>query len=323
MVNRLEVNILMLIEYLRYFIALNNYHSITKTSRMMHTTPQNVSRILKKIEDEMNTVLFTRNNNGIQLTEHGKQFLEFSKNTVFKFDELSSKFSFQNSEEIKSVTIYSNDFLNDFILNDALAPFVEEYPHILVNNIIVDYAEGFRKLENETESIGFLFYTEDTDYPNELDIIPFQEFMSVIVVSKTHPLANKRYITIEDLRACKIVVYSRNKYSDCGIFHLLNIDPIKEKIPVLSSGNLETCYHILTNSNYVFPSIYENFVKQDQFIQDHCVAIPIQNLSLSRTGIIKSQKLPLDSPQQLLINFILNYVNVNMAITKKQYNEML
>ena len=62
----------MQIEHLRCFIALSQTQSITKTSYAFHTTPQNISRILRKLESEMNVPLFERHSNGFfkSLSKH-------------------------------------------------------------------------------------------------------------------------------------------------------------------------------------------------------------------------------------------------------------
>ena len=65
----------MQIEHLRYFIALDTFQSINKTSRELGTTPQNVSRILKNLETEMDADLFFRTADGVTLTQTGTDFL--------------------------------------------------------------------------------------------------------------------------------------------------------------------------------------------------------------------------------------------------------
>lgn len=137
----------MQIDHLRYFIALDNLKSVTKISHLFNTTPQNVSRILKNLETEMDDILFIRTGEGIALTPEGEQFLEFAKTTVYQFDELQAKIQFkktQNQTEYE-VTLYSNNVINEIILNDILIAFSNQYPAIMVKNIIVDWKTGLSK----------------------------------------------------------------------------------------------------------------------------------------------------------------------------------
>lgn len=299
----------MLIDHMRYFIALNDHHSITKTSQAMHTTPQNVSRILKKLETEMNAVLFLRTADGIQLTSAGEEFLDYCKSTVYRFDEMHARFSIKDPQSIQTVTLYSNDFLNEYILNDALVSFAKEHPTILVNNLVVDYAEGFRNLETDPLAIGFLFYNDQrVPYSDKLVIVPACEMHPIFCVSRSHPLTKRFSISKEQLLSYKFVVCSKNNPTDSGTFHFLEIDPLLEQVPIISSSSLRTCYQITANSDYVFFSTQENFLQQDAAIQDNLVALPIHDYPISRSAMIRSVSLPSDSPQQFLFSYILNYI---------------
>lgn len=298
----------MIIDHLRYFIALSENSSITKTGHAMSTTPQNVSRIIKKLETEMNTLLFLRTNSGISLTKEGEEFLEFCKNTVYQFDEMHSRFSFKDIQENQTVTLYSNDFLNEYFLNDALITFINDYPSISVNNIIVDYAEGFRKLEKDPLAIGFLFYDEQRIYNNSLTIIPTCELHPVVCVNNTHPLTKYHIISKEQLLKYRFIVCSKNSPIDSGTFHFLQIDPLFEQIPIISFGNLCTCYQMVANSDYIFFSIKENLLQQDETIQSTLTTIPLQGFTISKVAMIKSIDLPSKSPQQLLFSYILKEI---------------
>ena len=151
----------MQLDHLRYFIALNNHRSITKASHTLYTTPQNVSRILKKLEDEMHARFFTRTADGILLTAEGAQFLSFARSTVYAHDELQVQFALARTTDAKAleVQLYSNDFINEVILNDALTAFVKAHPNIAVKNSVVDYAEGYRKLIDDPRPSAFFSRT--------------------------------------------------------------------------------------------------------------------------------------------------------------------
>ena len=48
------------IEYIEYLIMLKQTGSINKSAVLLHTSPQNVSRIMKQMEDELNVEPFKR-----------------------------------------------------------------------------------------------------------------------------------------------------------------------------------------------------------------------------------------------------------------------
>lgn len=56
----------------RVFYYVAKEKSITKASKKLFISQPAISKSLKKLEDELNTVLFTRNLNGVELTDQGK-----------------------------------------------------------------------------------------------------------------------------------------------------------------------------------------------------------------------------------------------------------
>lgn len=58
----------MRLEYLSYIIAIHQGGSLSKAAELLHTSPQNVSRVLQLLENETQLSLFKRTTQGIVLT---------------------------------------------------------------------------------------------------------------------------------------------------------------------------------------------------------------------------------------------------------------
>ena len=296
----------MQIDHLRYFVALSGYNSITKTSHVFNTTPQNISRILKKLEDEMNTILFIRTQEGIQLTPEGVRFLHFAKNTIYQFDELHAAFQF-NSAENKEVTLYSSEAINNVVLRDILLAFAQDYPTITVRNITVDWKNGYAKLQQNPTALGFLYYLSEENSGNDnLFIVPTFEFHSVVIVNKVHPLAQAKSCLKQQLIDEKLLIYVKNGLDDTALFHALGLDKNPQKKSIACSGNLQTCYQMVANNDFVYITTFESFMQLDESLYKNLIAVPIADYPSISCALIKSLSLPSDSPQQLLYSYILN-----------------
>lgn len=300
----------MQLDHLRYFIALNDHRSITKASHTLYTTPQNVSRILKKLEDEMHARFFTRTADGILLTAEGAQFLSFARSTVYAHDELQVQFALARTTDAKAleVQLYSNDFINEVILNDALTAFVKAHPNIAVKNSVVDYAEGYRKLIDDPQAIGFLFSDSQESRTTALSLEPALEVQPIVCVNRDHPLAKKTAVSLQQLRDCRFVICCKNNPADSGIFYFINWNDHMQPKAIATSGNLTACYQMAANSDYVFFSVMEHFLQQSDDLRHKLAAIPIIEFTSSCGAMIKSRVLPSDSPQQLLFSFILHFI---------------
>lgn len=64
----------MRIEDLKIFVDVVRYHSMNIAAEMNYTTPQNLSKIIKRMEDELGVVLFNRSRKGSELTQQGEIF---------------------------------------------------------------------------------------------------------------------------------------------------------------------------------------------------------------------------------------------------------
>lgn len=300
----------MQIDHLRYFIALDNLKSVTKISHLFNTTPQNVSRILKNLETEMDDILFIRTGEGIALTPEGEQFLEFAKTTVYQFDELQAKIQFkktQNQTEYE-VTLYSNNVINEIILNDILIAFSNQYPAIMVKNIIVDWKTGYQNVLQNPEAIAFLYYLPKENQLENFLIVPALQSHPVAIMSKNHPLAKYPQCYKKQLVDYKFIVLTQNDVTDTEAFYFFRLHPAVPKVSIASSGNLKSCYQITANSDYICPGSLESFLRQEETIRKNLVAVPIIDIPVSTHSLIKSKNLPQNSPQNLLFTFIQNYL---------------
>lgn len=296
----------MQIDHLRYFVALSDYNSITKTSHVFDTTPQNVSRILKKLEDEMNAILFIRTQEGIQLTPEGVRFLHFAKNTIYQFDELYAAFQF-NSAENKEVTLYSSEGINNVVLRDILLAFAQDYPAITVKNITVDWKNGYTKLQQDPTALGFHYFLPDENNKDDnLLVVPTLELHPVAVVNKTHPLAQAKSFSKQQLINEKLLIYVKNELIDTTLFHALGLDQDPKGKSIACSGNMQTCYQMVANNGFVYITMIETFMQLDESLRKNLVTVPITDNPFISCALIKSRSLPLDSPQQLLYSYILN-----------------
>lgn len=298
------------IDHLRYFVALNNFNSVTKASHFLNTTPQNVSRVLKKLETEMDTILVNRTPDGITLTSEGERFLQLAKTTIYQFDELQADIQLKKSDTYKhsEVVLFSNNVVNEIILNDILIAFYNQYPTIIVKNIIVDWKEGYDSINTNPSAIAFLYYLPEENQLENFVIIPALQAHPVAIISKNHPLAKKQQINLKEICNYKLILLTQNNVKDTEVFHYLNLQHFTQKISIASSGNLKSCYHLTANSDYICPGSLESFLRQDETIRKNLVAIPITGYISIMAALIKSKDLSQDSPQHLLFTFILNYL---------------
>lgn len=302
----------MQVHHLRYYIAICDHHSVNKASIFLNTTPQNVSRILKSIEGELNTILFERTIDGLSLTPEGEEFLQFAKSMVYQFDELLAKFHLRKKQRLQEteITIISSNTINEIILNKILIAFLKKYPNIIVKNTtIVNVVDGYDYIHANPKAIALLYsHPEKTADENNFIITPILKLHPVIIAEKNHPLTSKSACQLKDLNQYNILIYANNTYIDTLAYHYLNLKNLSSHQSISYLGNLEACYEMVANSDYLTVDSLEGFLCKKEDLKNKTVAVPISDIPFMDCFLIKSKDLPTDSPQQLLYAFILNYL---------------
>lgn len=167
---------------LEYFICFIEEGSLLKASKRLHISQPSLSKAMQKLEDALSLKLFSRSKNRLILNENGKALLPYIKDCLLTIDSLENKAkSLKDKDQkikigitapgpsIKYHEILSNNDLFNVEINDELTLINglnnNKYDVIFINQ---DYKkDGYISYLNMIETLG-------------------------ILVSKNHPLANKK-----------------------------------------------------------------------------------------------------------------------------------
>jgi LysR family hydrogen peroxide-inducible transcriptional activator len=125
-------NYKMNLQQLEYIIALDNYKSFSKAAEACFITQATLSTMVKRLEEELDVVLFDRKTNPIITTDCGKEIIEEAKKVVFHKNylvELAHQVKGKIEGEIKIgiiPTIASN------LLHRILPVIFHKYPNLRI-----------------------------------------------------------------------------------------------------------------------------------------------------------------------------------------------
>lgn len=118
------------IDSFRLFAAVAHAGSIAGGAEALRISPSLASRRIAALEDTMGTRLLLRSTRRVQLTEAGTRFLQWAKQTVASYEEISDEIGVQAHEPVGTVRIAANDYMGPRYLLDAVAQFREQYPRV-------------------------------------------------------------------------------------------------------------------------------------------------------------------------------------------------
>lgn len=185
------------IRTLRYFLAVAREENMTRAAELLHVTQPTLSKALKSLEDELGKKLFTRHSFSITLTEEGVLLRNRAEDLVSMADKIEQEFL--NLDDLTGGDIYfglAESYQIRYLARE-LRQCKKTYPHLHYNISSGDTEQVTEKLDK-----GLLDFAVICETPNErkYDFLPFPEadyFGAVFPASS--PLAQKEYITVEDL----------------------------------------------------------------------------------------------------------------------------
>lgn len=197
------------INSIRYFVETAKAENITKAAKNCYISQQALSKEIAGLEKELGVLLFTRGSNYIHLSQEGKQLLPIASAMLESYDFYSKTLiSAANTSKQALRVLFENDVMMSYLPYDLLGRIGNTYVNTriaktseqCVRDILEMNADLAMLNRPPKEKMGGLTFIELTNNP------PY------VIVSKNHHLANREYITIEDLRNEPSIAYDINTY---------------------------------------------------------------------------------------------------------------
>jgi len=140
----------------RIFYAVAKAGNISRAAKELYISQPAISKSISKLEDGLNTTLFTRNSRGVQLTEEGQILFEHTRPG---FEELSL-----GEQELKRIQEFNlghirigvSNTLCRFIMVDYLKGFIQQFPHIKITIESQSSAHTISMLEQQRIDVGLV-----------------------------------------------------------------------------------------------------------------------------------------------------------------------
>ncbi|MDD3252552.1 MAG: LysR family transcriptional regulator [Lachnospiraceae bacterium] len=167
----------------RIFYAVAKAGNISKAAKELYISQPAISKSISKLEDSLNTTLFTRNSRGVQLTEEGQVLFEHTRSA---FDALST-----GEQELKRIREFNlghirigvSNTLCRFILVSYLKEFIVKYPHIKITIESQSTTHTMDMLEQGRIDIGLV--AESRPLKN-LQFLPVREIEDIFVATPSY-----------------------------------------------------------------------------------------------------------------------------------------
>ncbi len=214
------------LSHYKIFYEVARAGNISKAAKELYISQPAISKAIGKLEDSLDTVLFTRNSRGVQLTKEGHILFEHIR---FAFDELTAgELELKRFREFHMghIRIGVSNTLCRFIMVSYLKGFIEKYPHVKITIENQSTSQTLAMLEQQKIDLGLVAQPKPQ---KNLAFLPVMEIEDIFVATPSY-LENLRLREGRDadiFQAGNIMLLDRNNITRRYIDDYMSVNHIQ------------------------------------------------------------------------------------------------
>ena len=194
---------------IRSFRLVYEERSINRAAKQLFITPQGLSRIIHKLEEELQIVLFERTKGGMVPTECGDYFYAQSQELLYQLEDMKYHLQKMNSRQRKIKIGFACGVLNLVSLK-KLNTIQREMPDVSVQWEEMENQEVAEQVNRGLLDIGFIIGTIPG---NEVESCVVYEGKMNALVYPGHPFYEKEKLSIEELKEQPLISLNQKYFS--------------------------------------------------------------------------------------------------------------
>jgi LysR family cyn operon transcriptional activator len=256
---------------LKYFITSADTLNFTEAARQCFITQSTLSQQIKQLETELGVQLFERIGKRVFLTETGRDFLPYARQTVADADYGVQRI--KDMEELRTGRLcIGTTFGLSALITDAIAHFSEQYPEVHLEVMFLKQDELIEAVRERKVDFALTFEMMEKD--DLLTEQPVKTYHLCAIVSDQNPLAQQATVSLRQLADYNICTPARGMNARRMFDSLTNKKGI-ELQPKLEINEIHTLLHLVRTGRWVA-------ILVDSIIhgEDGLCAVPLREAAL-------------------------------------------
>lgn len=267
---------------LRILRAIAIEKNFTKAASSLYISQPSLSKQIKILEENLDTILINRERNQISLTESGKIFFQYSERILTLCEESCRALIDLKNGERGNLTVGASQTIGTYLMPRILALFAQNYPQIDLK-VQVDstriIATSIIKREIDIAIVGGEISNE---LKKKLTIQPFVYDELRLIISNSHPFSEKKRIKKEDLYCLDFITLHSNstikKFIDkILIQNKIQTNELNTILQLNSIEGIKTAVSLGLGAAFVSSSAIEKEIKLNQI-----KILEIENFTINR-----------------------------------------
>lgn len=188
---------------LHYFVQIAKDHSYTLAAEHLYISQPALSKMVKKLEGELDVPLFIINHNGVSLTDYGEMLYTKTVPLLNEFNAIQNFVTDVRGIKSGKLRVGATPMLGSLFLVDIVVDFCKQYPNVELK-LTENGSKAIRQqLIDGDIDIGICIVGDKSDYLT--DRVLFQDEM-VVCLPSSNPLSQYTELEFEQLK---------NEYFNC------------------------------------------------------------------------------------------------------------
>lgn len=222
------------LELYKTFYYVAKHGNITQAANELCISQPAISKAIKTLESELNTVLFNRNNNGVTLTDAGELIYGKVKRALDLLAAAEEDLNNLNEMNMGVLRIGAGNTIMQNYLIPIINKFRDAYPNITISVHTLSTPTLIKQAQVGLIDIIFTHLPNDI-IPNNFKVFKIKELHDTFVVKPGHELLNKT-ITKKDIPNLPLILLPYNASNRKSFDQFLRNNNLVIK-PTMEIGN--------------------------------------------------------------------------------------
>jgi DNA-binding transcriptional LysR family regulator len=276
------------LQQLRILKAVATEKNFTKAAESLYLSQPSLSKQIKILEQNLNTLLINRERNQISLTESGKLLLDYSERILSLCEESCRALIDLKNGDRGNLSVGASQTIGTYFMPRILSLFAQNYPQIDLKVQVNSTRIIAKNVINKEIDLAVVGGEISNNLRKNLLIQTFVSDELSLIISKSHPFAKKEKINKEDLYCLDFITLNSNSTIKKFIDNILtqNKIEIKQLKIILQLNSIEaikTAVSVGLGAAFVSSSAIEKELKLKTI-----GIIKIENIKISRKLLIIS-----------------------------------
>lgn len=186
---------------LEVFLAIAHQQNVSKAATLLNLSQSAASSALKELEQQFDVQLFDRVGKRLQLNEQGRLIRPKAESLLAQASDLEQ--SLLKHADAGHLKIGATLSIGNYLAVNIMAEMMRLQPNANINLEVANTSSISQKVLNFDLDIGLI---EGELQHSDLEVIPWRDDELAVFCSPSHPLAQKKSITDEDLTTTKWIL---------------------------------------------------------------------------------------------------------------------